>query len=200
MQFKNARYLSSYFDVSELPKTDFPEIAFAGRSNVGKSTLINTVLNRKKLALVSKTPGKTRALNYYEVDGKYYFVDLPGYGFARVSKKERYAWEPLIESYLKTSPNLKGVVHVLDSRLGLTDLDYTLVEYSGHIKRNVNARLGLLWVLTKADKLGSQARKERYQEVLSGLGSDPPCLVFFSALNGTGVVEVRRRIMEILTS
>ena len=119
----------SYFNVEDLPKTGYPEIAFAGRSNVGKSSLINKILNRKKIAQVSKTPGKTKALNYFEINHKYYFVDLPGYGYAKVSKKERGSWGELIESYLVMSKNLKGIVHIIDCRRGIMDIDWALIEY-----------------------------------------------------------------------
>ncbi len=126
MRFTNAEYVGSFFKVEDIPKTGYPEIAFAGRSNVGKSTLINKILNRKKLAQVSKSPGKTRALNYFEIDHKYYFVDLPGFGYAKISKKDRERWGKLIESYFKTSKKLKGVIHIIDSRRGLLDSDRSL--------------------------------------------------------------------------
>jgi GTP-binding protein len=198
MQFNEAKYLSSFFDFNHLPTSGYPEIAFAGRSNVGKSTLINKVLNRKKLAQVAKTPGKTRALNYFEVDGKYYFVDLPGYGFARVSKKERNAWEKLIESYLKNSSRLKGLIHIMDSRRGVLDTDWTLIEFISYIYKSLDRKIEVLYVLSKADKLKAKARSETYKEVLAKLGCDPRQLIFFSSLNGQGLYEIRNSIMEIL--
>jgi GTP-binding protein len=192
MQFKNANYVSSFFKAEDIPNTGSPEIAFAGRSNVGKSTLINKVLNRKKLAQISKTPGKTRALNYFVINDKYYFVDLPGFGFARVSKKDKTQWGELIESYFKTSKNLKGVVHIIDSRRGLMDSDRTLIEYMSHFDINV------LWVLSKVDKLKKRVRTELYQKTLKELNCNPQRLIFFSATDGLGVEEIRNLIMEML--
>ena len=200
MIFKQAKYLSSYFKFEAIPKFAIPEIAFAGRSNVGKSTLINKALNRKNLVQVSKTPGKTKALNYFEIDGKYHFVDLPGYGFAKVSKAERDAWGKLIESYLSNSPNLKGLVHILDSRRGLTELDWTLIEFVSYINSRPEKNLQAVYVLSKADKLKSKGRSEVYRRVLAELQCDPRQLVFFSALNGQGVVETRKIIAGILES
>lgn len=199
MLFKEAKYLSSFFSFKDIPKSGYPEIAFAGRSNVGKSTLINKVLNRKKLVQVSKTPGKTKALNYFEVEGRYYFVDLPGYGYARVSKKERGTWGKLIESYLSKSPNLKGLIHIVDSRRGILDADWTLIEFVSYIHNELNRDLKVLYVLSKADKLKSKARSETYKKAIERLQCDPDQLIFFSSLSGQGVTEIRKMIMEILS-
>lgn len=199
MLFKNAKYLSSYFKFSDIPKSNIPEIAFAGRSNVGKSTLINNVLNRKNLVQVSKTPGKTRALNYFEVDGKFHFVDLPGYGFAKVAKSERDTWGKLIESYLRESSNLRGLVHIIDCRRGLLETDWTLIDFVSYIFNKSERPLKVVYVLSKADKLKSAGRAETYKNILAELKCDPRQLIFFSALNGQGVVEIRKIIAEILT-
>lgn len=192
MRFTNAEYVGSFFKVEDIPKTGYPEIAFAGRSNVGKSTLINKILNRKKLAQVSKTPGKTRALNYFEIDHKYYFVDLPGFGYAKISKKDRERWGKLIESYFKTSKKLKGVIHIIDSRRGLMDSDRSLKEYIDYFDIEV------LWVLSKVDKLKNQARADIYKNTLHELNCSPQRLMFFSAVDGLGVTEIKKLIMEIL--
>jgi GTP-binding protein len=192
MRFTNAEYVGSFFKAGDIPKTGYPEIAFAGRSNVGKSTLINKILNRKKLAQVSKTPGKTRALNYFEIDHKYYFVDLPGFGYAKISKKDRGRWGKLIESYFKTSKKFKGMIHIIDSRRGLMDSDRTLIEYIYHFDIDV------LWVLSKVDKLKKQARAEVYQKTLQELKCSPQRLMFFSAVDGLGVIEIKNLIMEML--
>ncbi|RKX19665.1 MAG: YihA family ribosome biogenesis GTP-binding protein [Candidatus Zixiibacteriota bacterium] len=192
MWFANAEYVGSFFKVEDIPKTGYPEIAFAGRSNVGKSTLINKILNRKKLAQVSKTPGKTRALNYFEIDHKYYFVDLPGFGYAKISKKDRERWGKLIESYFKTSKKLKGVIHIIDSRRGLMDSDRSLKEYIDYFDIEV------LWVLSKVDKLKNQARADIYKNTLHELNCSPQRLMFFSAVDGLGVTEIKKLIMEIL--
>ncbi len=192
MWFTNAEYVGSFFKVEDIPKTGYPEIAFAGRSNVGKSTLINKILNRKKLAQVSKSPGKTRALNYFEIDHKYYFVDLPGFGYAKISKKDREQWGKLIESYFKTSKKLKGVIHIIDSRRGLMDSDRSLKEYIDYFDIEV------LWVLSKVDKLKNQARADIYKNTLHELNCSPQRLMFFSAVDGLGVTEIKKLIMEIL--
>ena len=192
MWFANAEYVGSFFKVEDIPKTGYPEIAFAGRSNVGKSTLINKILNRKKLAQVSKSPGKTRALNYFEIDHKYYFVDLPGFGYAKISKKDREQWGKLIESYFKTSKKLKGVIHIIDSRRGLMDSDRSLKEYIDYFDIEV------LWVLSKVDKLKNQARADIYRNTLHELNCSPQRLMFFSAVDGLGVTEIKKLIMEIL--
>ena len=199
MQFKNAKYLSSFFSFKDIPTTGLPEIAFAGRSNVGKSTLINKVLNRKKLVQVSKTPGKTKALNYFEVDEKYYFVDLPGFGYAKVPLKEKKSWGQLIESYLKGSSNLKGLVHIIDSRRGLMETDWTLIEFVSYIHNELDRDLSVLYVLSKSDKLKSRELTDRYRKINQELGCDPRQLLFFSALSGQGVAEIRKLIMEILS-
>jgi GTP-binding protein len=198
MQFKDAKYICSYVKFADIPNTGLPEVAFAGRSNVGKSTLINKVLNRKKLVKVSNTPGKTRALNYFEVDNKYHFVDLPGYGYAKIAKTDREGWGKLIETYLKKSPNLKGLIHIMDSRRGILDIDWTLIEFMSYIHEKSDRNVTVLYVLSKADKLNTKARSETYKEVITRLGCDPSQLLFFSALSGQGLVEIRRIIMEIL--
>jgi len=199
MQLTNAKYLSSFYKFKDIPKNNYPEIAFAGRSNVGKSTLINQVLNRKKLVQVSKTPGKTQALNFFEVCGKYYFVDLPGFGYARIPLEAKRLWGELIESYLKGSPNLKGLVHIIDCRRGLLDTDWTLIDFVRYIHEELKRDLNVLYVLSKSDKLKSKARADIYQKTIQELGCDPGQLIFFSALSGQGVTEIRKLILEILT-
>jgi len=198
MQFNHAEYKASYYQVTAIPKTGYPEVAFSGRSNVGKSSLINKILNRKRLAQVSKTPGKTRALNYFEIDHKYYFVDLPGFGYAKISKKEKAEWSSLIESYLKQSQHLKGIVHIIDCRRGMMETDWALIEFIDYIQKEINSDLNVLWVLSKSDKLKTKARSEVYKKTLDDLKCDPGQLVFFSALKGQGVVEIRKIIQEML--
>jgi len=198
MQFNQAKYVASYFNVNDIPKTGYPEIAFAGRSNVGKSTLINNILNRKKLVMVSKTPGKTKALNYFEIDEKYYFVDLPGFGFAKVPKPERVAWGKLIEGYLGNSTALKGLVHIIDCRRGILDTDWTLIEFITHLNEEQDKNIRMLYVLSKADKLKSKARAEAYKNVINELQCDPKQLIFSSALSGQGIPEIRKLVAEIL--
>jgi GTP-binding protein len=198
MQFKEAKYICSYVKFADIPNTGLPEVAFAGRSNVGKSTLINKVLNRKKLVQVSNTPGKTKALNYFEVDGKYHFVDLPGCGYAKVAKSDRKSWGKLIETFLQKSPNLKGLIHIIDSRRGVQDIDWTLIEFMSYINSKSERKVAILFVLSKSDKLKAKARSETYKEAIARLGCDPSQLLFFSAISGQGLAEIRNTIMEML--
>ena len=199
MLFREAEFVGSFYDVAQAPRTGYPEVAFAGRSNVGKSTLINKVLNRKKLVQVSKTPGKTRALNYFVVDRKFYFVDLPGYGFAKISKMERQNWGKLIESYLRNSVVLKGIVHIIDSRRGLMETDWLLVDFVADINKKREAALKTIWILSKIDKLGARAKAESLGKTVRLLKCREAQVIGFSAINGDGVFEIRKLIREMLT-
>jgi GTP-binding protein len=192
MEFSQADFIGSFYHVEQLPRNGFPQVAFAGRSNVGKSSLINRVLNRKNLAQVAKAPGKTRALNFYEIDRRYYFVDLPGYGFAKVSKDDQLAWRKLIDLYLQQTDTIKGIIHIIDSRRGLADDDFDLIEYMQTPQSRV------FWVLSKSDKLSTSEKKSVYVNTLNKLKCSPKDLVFFSAVDGTGVVELRKQILEML--
>ena len=192
MEFNEAVFVGSFYDMAQIPRTGFAQIAFAGRSNVGKSSLINRLLNRKNLAQVAKRPGKTRALNFYEINRHYYFVDLPGYGFARVAKEEQTTWRKLIDSYLEQTRNLQGVVHIIDSRRGLQEDDLSLIEYIGFPQRKI------LWVLSKSDKLSANQKAAVYRDTLNQLQCSPKELIFFSALDGTGVSELKKLVSEIL--
>lgn len=168
-----------------------PEVAFAGRSNVGKSSLINRVLarNRTPIARVSGTPGKTQEVNFYRVDSlagaderplEFMLVDLPGYGFARVPKNLRGAWKPLIEGYLRRSGGLRGVVQLIDSRHAPSNEDMEMVEFL--------AALGIpaLVVLTKVDKLKGGERSRRFESIASALELDMDQIVPFSSTTGEG--------------
>ena len=148
-------FLKSAFQESHFPPPDRPEIAFAGRSNVGKSSLINVLVNRKKMARTSSTPGRTQAINYFAVDDKLYLVDLPGYGFAKVPHSVRKAWGTMVESYLRTRPNLKGVVVILDIRRDPNKGDKELLDWLNQYD------IRPVVVLTKSDKLSNSKIKER---------------------------------------
>ncbi|MEE4312154.1 MAG: ribosome biogenesis GTP-binding protein YihA/YsxC [candidate division KSB1 bacterium] len=152
MKVISAHFVRSVVNIEQSPAEGYPEIAFAGRSNVGKSSLINCLLNRKKLALTSSSPGKTRMLNYYEINNALYFVDLPGYGFAKVSRKERDRWKDLIEAYITGSSTLRGVVQIIDSRIGPTDLDMEMISWLAYLKKPT------MIVATKTDKLPKSKR------------------------------------------
>jgi GTP-binding protein len=193
MLFNEAKFIGSFYDISQVPRTNYLQVAFAGRSNVGKSSLINKMLNRKLLAMVAKTPGKTRSLNYYEVDGRYYFVDLPGYGFAKISGEEKIKWEKLIESYLDVAKNLRGVIHVIDSRRGVQKADVDLIRYMS------TSNLNITWVLSKADKLSTKEKAQVFQDTVTSLGCSPQNIIFVSVVDNTGVIELRKTIAEIFS-
>lgn len=159
MRISSATFVRSVADAKQLPRDGLPQIAFSGRSNVGKSSLINALLNRRKLALTSSTPGKTRLLNFYLINESFYFVDLPGYGFAKVSHTEREAWRTLVESYLANNTALAGVVALIDSRIGPTELDLQLLEWL------LNLHLPAIVVATKADKLSRQQQIEQKRAI-----------------------------------
>jgi len=172
MRYSKARYLASYPNYKLAPQTGLPEIAFGGRSNVGKSSLLNSLLNLRKLAQISKTPGKTRLLNYFAVmdnksRDKIHFVDLPGYGYAKVSRDMRASWKTLIEGYLENSQHLKGFLLLIDCRRGIQEEDIQLIEYLHSLGKNVCP------ILTKSDKLGRQQKTlavRKSTEVLAGIG------------------------------
>ena len=190
MEIKKSEYFKSVFDLKELPQDNFSQIAFAGRSNVGKSSLINILTNQKNLAKISKTPGKTKALNFFKINDRFYFVDLPGYGFAKVSKTVKSGWEDLIENYLKTSPNLKGLIQILDSRHPPTKDDLEMLEFLEFIN------LKYLVVLTKSDKLTSSELHNTAQKFKQILNHEE--FVFFSAKTKLGRNKILSWIKHLL--
>jgi GTP-binding protein len=171
-----------------------PQVAFSGRSNVGKSSLINTVLRRtrSKVAHVSGKPGKTRMLNYYRVNDEFFLVDLPGYGYAKVPGVMRDAWRTLIEGYLTGDEGLRGVVHLVDSRHDPTRADHEMVNFLA------DQGLPTLVVLTKMDKLGRSARKRHITKAteLLGLGDDQ--ILPFSSKTGEGREDLLDALSELL--
>ena len=124
--FETQKFITSVFNVKDLPKDRLPEVVLCGRSNVGKSSFINSIFNRKNLAKISSTPGKTRSINYYEIDSKFYIVDLPGYGYAKISQSERKKWGKLINDFFSVSGFISLTIHILDSRHKPTELDIQL--------------------------------------------------------------------------
>ena len=172
------------------PPTELPEVAFAGRSNVGKSSLLNKLVNRKKLARGSNTPGRTREIHFFAVNRELALVDLPGYGYARISKERRAAWRPLIEGYLRSSPHLRGLVLLLDIRHEPTADDRQMLDFI--------AELGVptVFALTKVDKLSRAQAAERVRQLADALELDPEQLVPFSAVTGEG----RRELLEAIVS
>lgn len=161
------------------------QVAFSGRSNVGKSSLINRLLGRTRTAIarVSAQPGKTQEINFYQVRtdrGEFFLVDLPGYGYAKVPQALRAKWQPLIHGFLSSSEELRGVVQLIDIRTGPTPDDLRSIEYLAELGAPV------LFALTKADKLKRMKRDEAHRKVIAELGADPEQVVLFSALSGEG--------------
>ncbi len=190
MKVISAEFIKSATKPSEYPPGKFPEIAIAGKSNVGKSSLINTLVNRKNLAKTSSQPGRTQTINFFRINEKISFVDLPGYGYAKASLEVRRAWKPMVESYLQTRQEVCLVIVILDSRRGASPDDLTLLDWLDYHK------IPSLIVLTKADKL-SQMERARQKKTLDQaplVGNKPVC--FFSAVTGEGKDELWNRIQE----
>lgn len=193
MVIKNAKFVTSVADSNALYDTGAPEIAIAGKSNVGKSSFINFICNNGKLARTSGDPGRTRLLNYFEINGgEFYIVDLPGYGYAKVAKTERSKWGGMIEGYLQKSDRLKNVFVLLDCRHEPTDDDKMLVNFLFHF--NIPFTL----IATKADKLSRQQQMKSRQIIASAMGVGADNIYFTSSLNKTGKDAIFERIAQIL--
>lgn len=182
-----AIFIKSSVRVEDCPPPDKPEYAFVGRSNVGKSSLINMLVGRKNLAATSSQPGKTRTINHFLVEDRWYLADLPGYGYARVSQQQREQWQHMIASYLSQRPNLLYTFVLLDLRLKPQNIDLRVVERLGQ------ANIPLAIIFTKADKLSKHQRKthlDHYHTSLSHIWEElPPCFVS-SAVDGMGRAEL----------
>jgi GTP-binding protein len=174
------------------PEASLPEVAFAGRSNVGKSSLLNRLVHRKKFARVSNTPGRTREVNFFRVNDRFVLVDLPGYGYARISKERRAEWKPLIEGYLRTSPELRGIVELLDARHDPTPDDLRMLDFLGEIG------VPTIVVLTKMDKLTPSERKVRSHARAVQLGLESDQVIPFSAVTGEGRDALAEAIEALL--
>ena len=163
MVINEVNFVGSFERESQCPKDGIPEYAFIGRSNVGKSSLINMLCNRKGLAKVSNTPGKTQTINFFKVDESWHLVDLPGYGYAKISKKMRQRWENMIERYLVTRPQLQVVFVLLDSRHELQKIDLEFINWLGE------RRIPFVIVYTKTDKLKKAQIEEHIEKIRKGL-------------------------------
>ena len=190
LRFTDVRFLTSVFALQQLPPPEYPEIAFAGRSNVGKSSLINRLIQRKSLVKTSARPGKTQSLNFFSVDDSLYLVDLPGYGYAKVPKKIKDAWQRLITGYLETRESLKCVIVIIDLRHALKMIDRQLVDWLR------SSGVPYLLVYTKMDKLSANERHKNAAVLDAGLGVSKDQRFLFSAKTGEG----RDKILQALDS
>lgn len=174
------------------PPAGLPEIAFAGRSNVGKSSLINTLVRRKKAARVSQTPGRTREINFFAINDRFTLVDLPGYGYARVAKERQAEWRPLIEGYLSASHELRGVVQLLDARHDPSDDDLAMLEFL--------ADLGAPTIIaaTKVDKVKAPERPARLAALAKYAGVSEDQVIAFSSVTGAGRNELAEAMLDLL--
>ncbi len=194
MKVRTVEFAGSLFDAGTPVPGDLPQVAFSGRSNVGKSSLINVLLKRtrKKLAHVSGTPGKTRSLNFYLVNDRFFLVDLPGFGFARASSVVRRSWRALVEDYLVGEPKLRGVVHLVDARHDPTIIDLEMVEFLAE------KALPTLVVLTKMDKLKRMARERTVTEAVERLNIDEDQVLGFSSKTGQGREELLTALDDLI--
>ncbi len=193
MKVKSAEFVKSAIDPSQYPEDMLPEVAFVGRSNVGKSSLINTLVNRKRLAKTSNTPGRTQLINFFLVNDKVFFVDLPGYGYAKVPLEVKKQWGPMVERYLKTRKNLRMVVLILDIRRDPTEDDLSLLRWL------YNYGIKPVFVLTKSDKLSKNRITMRRRAIGEILEVSTDALVTFSARTREGMDKTWKVIENSIT-
>lgn len=195
MEIKTAKFISSFTDISKLPQTGLAELAFIGRSNVGKSSLINMLCDQKKLAKTSSTPGKTQTINHFLIDDTWYLVDLPGYGYAKVSKDQRFKWEDMIRLYLLKHEPLTCVFVLIDSRLSPQKIDIEFINWLGE------NGIAFSIVFTKADKPKANELKKNIadmQEELYKVWEELPPIFITSAEDKTGKNELLTYIDDIV--
>lgn len=195
MNFNNAQFEKAFGTFAQLEGSDMPEICFCGRSNVGKSSLINKLLNRKSIARVSSKPGKTVTINFYRVD-KIRLVDLPGYGYAKVDFSERQRWSDLMEGYFKSGRDIKMAFQLIDMRHPATDFDKTMLDFLSQME------IPYTVVLTKADKLNKTETENRLRLIKEELGdfATNVQIVPFSAQNGLGAEDLRNIIDKAVSN
>ena len=174
------------------PDSPLPEVAFAGRSNVGKSSLLNSLVRRKSFARVSRTPGRTREINFFRINNGFVLVDLPGYGYARVSKEKKSEWRPMIESYLRRTTQLRGIVLLLDIRREPSEDDRAMLDFLAEVE------VPTIVALTKTDKLSKAAARERAGEIARALALETEQIIPFSAQTGEGRVELLEAITTLV--
>jgi len=174
------------------PDSPLPEVAFAGRSNVGKSSLLNSLVRRKSFARVSRTPGRTREINFFRINNGFVLVDLPGYGYARVSKEKKSEWRPMIESYLRRTTQLRGIVLLLDIRREPSEDDRAMLDFLAEVE------VPTIVALTKTDKLSKAAARERVGEITRALALETEQIIPFSAHTGEGRLELLEAITTLV--
>ena len=174
------------------PVAELPEVAFAGRSNVGKSSLLNRLVRRRSFARVSNTPGRTREINFFRVNNQFVLADLPGYGYARIAKERKAEWLPLIEGYLRSSPELRGVVQLLDSRHPPSEDDRQMLEFLAEIEAPT------IVVLTKIDKLKAREVGVRVTDIADALRLDKEQVIPFSAESGAGRDDLAEAVVSLV--
>lgn len=194
MRVKSAQYLRSVVRSEDFLGAGRPQVAFVGRSNVGKSTLLNKLVGRHSLARISSTPGRTRAINYFEINSRFYFVDLPGYGYAKVSKTERESWGRLMASYFEMASGSAMVIQLVDAKVGATELDRQSAEYL----RSVG--IDPVVVATKADRLKRGKREAALASVRRDLGLPDSIIIPFEAPSGNGAKQIWKSIEQYLDS
>ncbi len=180
MQIKSAEFIKSATRPAQYPPAQLPEIAFAGRSNVGKSSLINTLVNRKHLVKTSSTPGRTQLINFFDINQQIVFVDLPGYGYAKVPQSVRKKWGPMIETYLSRRITLRAVVAIMDIRRTPQQEELNLLGWLSHYA------ISAIVVLTKTDKLSKSKSAQQYRRIAETLTLNPDDLILFSAKTRRG--------------
>ena len=187
MLIKSAKFITSAVKPSQYPAPDFPEVAFAGRSNVGKSSLINMLTGRKNLAKTSSTPGKTRLINHFKINDSWFLADLPGYGYAKVSKKERESFARMIEQYAQLRTNLVCFFVLIDARIPPQQIDLDFIEWLG------DSNLPFVIVLTKSDKVNQKEKSKNLnllKDELKEQWEELPLIFESSAVRGTGRDEI----------
>lgn len=191
--FEKQEFIASVYKLADLPKSDLPQIVLCGRSNVGKSSFINSLFNRKNLAKTSSTPGKTRSINFYDISSAFYMVDLPGYGYAKVSQSERKKWAKLINDFFTESKNIALVFHIIDCRHHPTDLDIKLNQ----MLRDLNLPYNV--ILNKSDKLKQSEISKSIKSIIQFF----PGLIFnenlflYSSVKGTGKKEIKKLLLSL---
>ena len=192
MKIETAHYVSSVVRSADFVHESFLQVAFAGRSNVGKSSLLNRLLGRKSLARISSAPGKTRAINYFLINSRFYFVDLPGYGYAKVSKAERRSWAELMDEYLRQVAPRAQLIQLVDAKVGATSLDVEAFEYFTDLGFKPTL------VATKVDRVSGGKRKKHIDEIQGTLAGSDTVPISFSARTDEGVKELWKEITAFL--